>query len=298
MNKKQRSIITGSMLGDGYITNPPYGNSSFVKKMCKKSRPYLVWHFEELKPYSSRIGISRQVTAGKYYKQFAHATRSDPLFTKIRNLWYPNGKKIIPRGLKLNSLSLAIWFCDDGTNDWKHRRISFATQAFLPVECLRLVKLLKDISISSAYQKDGSIRVNVCSYVYLLKMISRHTKFWPCFYYKTDMTKYISPEKTRLTNDERIEIVKRYTRGEIQSNIASEIGRSICPVSNYLRKIAGFPEVPLNNTSGTKWVCWEKGREKWRVVRVKTGRKLYLGRFSNKGDAVLAAQRSKEETVV
>jgi hypothetical protein len=298
VNKKQRAIITGSMLGDGYITNPPYGNSSFVKKMCKKSRPYLVWHFKELKPYSSRIGISRQVVAGKRYKQFAYATRSNPLFTKLRNLWYPNGKKIIPHGLKLNSLSLAIWFCDDGSNDWKCRDISFAAQAFLPRECLRLVKLLKDIGISSSYQKDGSIRVNVCSYIYLLKMISRHTKFWPCFYYKTDMQNYISPEKTRLTNAERKEIVKRYASGETQSNIADAIGKSLCPVSNCLRKIAGFPEAPLNNTSGTKWVCWEKGREKWRVVRVKNCRKIYLGRFSDKRDAVLAAQRSKEETGV
>lgn len=35
-------------------------------------------------------------------------------FTKFRKLWYPDGKKIIPKDLDISPLSLAIWFCNDG----------------------------------------------------------------------------------------------------------------------------------------------------------------------------------------
>ena len=69
-------------------------------------------------------------------------TRSLPVLTPFYNEFFVGGKKIIPHNLKLDALSLAVWFMDDGSKS--RPAIYLNTQQFTVDEQNRLIFLLKD----------------------------------------------------------------------------------------------------------------------------------------------------------
>ena len=50
----------------------------------------------------------------KTYIGYKFRTRALPVLLPYRDLWYPQGKKIVPSNLELTSTTMAHWFCDDG----------------------------------------------------------------------------------------------------------------------------------------------------------------------------------------
>lgn len=149
---EQREIIEGSLLGDGCIfrykpTHKPY----FCVFRAAADDQYLIWEYEKLKNFC--ISAPKyQTTFDKRTDQEYHAikfmTRRIDLLDNYYNLWYPSGKKIVPRSLELSPLSLAIWFCDDGcisqsNSPWR-MRIKLATHGFDNNDVEFLQSLLQD----------------------------------------------------------------------------------------------------------------------------------------------------------
>jgi len=69
------------------------------------------------------------------------------VFTEYRRKWYPEGKKIIPRDLKLTPLILARWIADDGCIMIKNNnsyRISFSTDCFSYNDVMFLKQLIEE----------------------------------------------------------------------------------------------------------------------------------------------------------
>lgn len=112
-------IIVGSLLGDGYISKYKDNvNSKLIIKHSYKQKPYsrykkYLLSLENLNifQYDSKYFDPR---ANKNYYSTCIGT-SNSNFNMLRDNWYKEGKKIIPRDIKLSPLSLAIWFMDDGT---------------------------------------------------------------------------------------------------------------------------------------------------------------------------------------
>lgn len=143
----QKEVIYGHLLGDGSIIKPKGSvNAHFQITRVNTDEDYLSWTFNILKnfcnytKYSYRERFDKRTQ--KIYKSFSFDTRNFPEFTKIYNIWYPNGKKIIPNGLVLTPTILAIWIADDGHID-SSLRLSLATNSFALNEVLSLINKLK-----------------------------------------------------------------------------------------------------------------------------------------------------------
>lgn len=122
-NLSQKAIdwISGEMLGDGSIQSVSPYSAYFV---------YGSKHFEYIK-YVKNTLKSFGIEGGKIIKRYHK--KENVLFAKrdycsyfyrsycyvellpLRNKWYPNGKKIIPKDLKLNPLILRHHYIGDGS---------------------------------------------------------------------------------------------------------------------------------------------------------------------------------------
>jgi hypothetical protein len=131
MDRIVKSILIGTVLGDGHLTPPSGNKSQLYAKYDDKYIEYLHWLHTQLKP----IGVSA-IKPHKGFHQHRFRTRSSREIFKLRNYFYPLGKKIIPANISFvlrDPLSLAIWYMDDGTLDFRekyHRNASIATFCF------------------------------------------------------------------------------------------------------------------------------------------------------------------------
>lgn len=207
LTELQQSIIVGSLLGDGCVRKSKHLNTRFDKKQGKKQKEYVVWHYEQLKPYSRPIREilsndqmlwNNETKSIEHYKTtkrltgYGLTTCSHPIFTEFRNKWYPNGTKTIPHDLELNSLIVAIWFCDDGYNNFSNREAVIATQSFTMTETEHLCDLLSGFDIHPKIMvrvshKTGIqqpiLKMNSTSYDNLINLIKPHV-IWDCMQYK------------------------------------------------------------------------------------------------------------------
>ena len=180
LTKVQESILIGTLLGDGTMRkkinayleiNHAYSQKTLVDWIYSKFKNLVIT------PPKWRKGNGNR----EAYRFF---TRSLPVFTPFYNQFFINRKKIIPDNLKLNALSLAIWFMDDGSKS--RSAIYLNTQQFSVDEQNKLVFLLKDqFGIKSTLNKDKiyfRIRVRSDSSKIMVKIIEKY--ILPEFRYK------------------------------------------------------------------------------------------------------------------
>lgn len=141
----QKQYIYGSLLGDDCLKKPSHVKNAFlVISQNKTQKEYVTFKYHVMCDFV-KSGI-------KYYKdvredrkgQFSFKTISHPVFTKIYEIIYGNGKKTIcPYWLKqLTPLSLAIWFMDDGSTSKENREMRISTESFSKKELLLLRNFL------------------------------------------------------------------------------------------------------------------------------------------------------------
>lgn len=142
MNSTQlRSFFYGTLLGDSYIHNGVFYCKQISEDLVKFKYNVIKEHLPDAKPkisehksYIDKNGVSHQ----KYYILEAHGE----YIKKLDDLFYPNGKKIIPKNVisKLDALGFAMWFADDGcsilvqyneaTRSARSRRVQICTDSF------------------------------------------------------------------------------------------------------------------------------------------------------------------------
>ncbi len=148
--------MIGVTLGDGYLTSfsGKSQKSSLDMKVAEDKYQYLNWLRHEL----AELGGSG-LTKRSDNNQFRLVTQRNLEIGRIRTLFYPNGKKCIPSNidqLLISPLTLAIWYQDDGTLDYRdkyHYNALFATHRFSHSGCELL---------TSALQKNFGLDVRVC----------------------------------------------------------------------------------------------------------------------------------------
>lgn len=256
---RQWSIVNGSLLGDGYISKIRCGKSYFCKPQCIAHKEYLQWHFEELLPYSSSLKDYDNKCLGKIFKRATFRTKSYEKIAYLRQLWYPNDKKIVPSGLTLCPLSIAVWFFDDGSNDVRHRIAKFATYGFQKEECNFLRELLLGFNIKTSLVKRNVITVRTESYKTLVDLVSPFM-LWDCFKHKVQ---YRDAEFTVVSESEKKVIFEMHRQGKNGITIAKAISRSPSAISTAMRSMGLSPVV--GNKSGIKGITWDTFTCKWRV---------------------------------
>ena len=112
----QRSIVIGSILGDGYL----YKDGRLQVEQSLQHQAYIKWLHEQLSTISGKLSSIERTHAktGKVSKSCRFWTKK--VFQDLQYVFYAeiDGKrtKVLPRNLEqfLDPIVLAIWFMDDG----------------------------------------------------------------------------------------------------------------------------------------------------------------------------------------
>ncbi len=117
----QRSILIGTLLGDGHLETRDMGKTYRLKIEHQiLQNDYTEWLYNHFKEWV-RGGIYRKSKANtKEYVGFT--TYSHGAFRFYGQQFYANGKKVVPQIISklLDPLSIAVWFMDDGS--WKSEK--------------------------------------------------------------------------------------------------------------------------------------------------------------------------------
>lgn len=119
LSRTQKSILFGIILGDGYLQKTGEKNARLRLEHGEKQKEYLSWKVDKLrKLFQGKTRYLERVhpISKKRYCYWRHQSQSTPYLGKLRKVFYPNGKKKIPRDLEkyLSPLGLAVWYMDDG----------------------------------------------------------------------------------------------------------------------------------------------------------------------------------------
>ena len=151
LTQEQKSIIIGSILGDGYLRIVPGRKNAFLEiNHSISEKEYVDWKYQELKnlvksPPKARKGKGKRIA----YRFF---TKQHPEITNLYQKFYQDREKIIPN-LKLNPLIIAVWFMDDGSKSYQTYYLN--TQRFDYQSQERLIQMLKkQYGIESSLNRD------------------------------------------------------------------------------------------------------------------------------------------------
>ncbi|MBU2578231.1 hypothetical protein KKA69_05410 [Patescibacteria group bacterium] len=140
------------------------------------------WLYEKFQNLVSTLPKWRKGNENREAYRFF--TRSLPELTPFYDLFFRNGKKTIPNNLRLDALSLAVWFMDDGCKS--RSSIYLNTQQFSKTEQLRLIGFLRNqFDLKATLNKDKKyfrIRIRTGSIKKFVELVEKF--ILPEFRYK------------------------------------------------------------------------------------------------------------------
>lgn len=171
----ERSIIIGSVLGDGYMRIMPGRSNAFLEiNHSIKAREYVDYKYKSLEKICESAPKERATNEGRIAYRFF--TKQHKELTEIYNQFYKNNKKIIPKDLILNPVVLAVWYMDDGSKCRDHD-IYLNTQQFSINDQKILLFKLRSIGIEARLNKDKKyhrIRILKTSIKKFMDIITPH----------------------------------------------------------------------------------------------------------------------------
>jgi hypothetical protein len=127
MNREDRGILVGMVLGDGYLNvrhrlkdnKYKYESSELVIVHSTKQRDYLLYKSELVRRiFGGKFTISEKKTTLKTGKTYFGCgfSKSSPYFRILKKMMYADRKKTITTQVlnMLTPLGIAIWYMDDG----------------------------------------------------------------------------------------------------------------------------------------------------------------------------------------
>lgn len=151
MTGKQKAILVGMILGDTFLQKTGETNARIRLEHSSRQKDYLVWkvsHFPEffqgdftsLSRFNSRFGKTY------YYVRWQSKTSSK--IGEFRKIFYDNqGRKIVPANIKsllTDSISLAVWYMDDGYLYHRDKMIYIYLAKYTKSELDLLLQALKE----------------------------------------------------------------------------------------------------------------------------------------------------------
>lgn len=140
----QRSVVVGSLLGDGHVHKSQHIQTRNANFTCCQSAPrkeYVFWKHSIMLPFS------RPMYEMKKEKAFMFDTICCKAFNEFYDLFIKEKRKIVPPDIVnyLDELALAIWYQDDGSiGRYTVNNSSFATCNCTLQECQILMDALSD----------------------------------------------------------------------------------------------------------------------------------------------------------
>jgi len=159
LTPKQKSILIGSILGDGTLQLGERGiNANFKTEQGLVQKEYVWWKYNIFKPWvftEPKISYRYNESRERYAKSYWFRTVRHPILTEFHKRFYEAGKKIIPKdiGNDLNPLALAVWIMDDGSLN--NNQLDISTYSFTLQDIHLLIETLKsEYGLSGQYYSD------------------------------------------------------------------------------------------------------------------------------------------------
>lgn len=171
LTDEQRSVLIGSLLGDGTMRCKSHALLEINHSIRQKS--YVDWKHRIFAGLVSTPPRPRAGNGGRIAYRFT--TRSLPELTPYYRLFYASGRKTVP-DIALTPVALAVWFMDDGSRSYRSAYLN--TQQFSVEEQLRLATLLREqFGIHASLNRDSTyyrLRIAVASMERLRAAIGPH----------------------------------------------------------------------------------------------------------------------------
>jgi hypothetical protein len=143
---RESDLLDGHLLGDGSVFVTGYDtHREAVFVITSKYKEYAQWIVDNTDWFSEckvNVHDTWDKRTEKFYRHCTIKSISHPILTERRKLWYPNGKKIVPRNLVLTRNLLLRWYLDDG--NWHSKGLYLNTQGFIYQDVEFLQQLLMD----------------------------------------------------------------------------------------------------------------------------------------------------------
>lgn len=172
--------MNGELLGDGNL------RADYVSSAAFRGTSQYLEYIDYISGTLSFFGIEQ---SGKIYKRnnvYYYTSRRYYELGPLRCIWYPDGKKIVPKCFHLTPLVCRQWYIGDGC--LKHREgerphITLATCGFPANDVIWLVEQLWEIGIIATRQAcENRIHISTHSTPYFLKYIGKCPV--ECYQYK------------------------------------------------------------------------------------------------------------------
>jgi hypothetical protein len=174
LSQYHKNILIGLILGDLNIQKMTLNSNPFCSfEQGFVHKEYLEHLYELFKSYCLRAPkISNRLPdkrTGKVYSRIRFHTYSLPCFVEFYNLFYPEGKKILPANIAdlLTPLSLAYWIAYDGSWNKSQGYVVLSTNSFLLAEVELLISVLNDKFDLKCYKAKQN-----CGYIIIIPSYS------------------------------------------------------------------------------------------------------------------------------
>lgn len=128
------ALIFGSLLGDGSLRlHPGYQNARFSFRHSEKQQEYFYWKASLLAEISGEKAIFKQPSDGfSKLPKLRYQSLALPALTELYELTHDGKQLRIERRWlnRMTALSLAVWWCDDGSLIGSGKRGVFCTDGF------------------------------------------------------------------------------------------------------------------------------------------------------------------------
>ena len=152
LNQFQKSVIIGTILGDGYLRIVPGRQHAFLEiNHALSQREYVMWKYDVLEGIRAGAPTVRNGngmrTAIRFY------TRQSEELTELYLKFYSDKVKKIPSDLQLDPVALSVWFMDDGSR-CRESDVYLNTQQFDTESQMILLKALHELGLEATLNKD------------------------------------------------------------------------------------------------------------------------------------------------
>ena len=159
LSERQVEILTGAVLGDGYI----YPSGKVQLEHSAKGKNYLLWKFHEFKNLAyEKLGSVARIDKRNGKKYVSNRFWLRQYFAAWRRYFYRGKRKIFPIGLKLTPLSLAVWYMDDGC--YSDKICTISTDNFSVRSLRRIKRELKYLGLNAYIRSNGKIGISARSH--------------------------------------------------------------------------------------------------------------------------------------
>lgn len=149
LTSRQKEILNGMILGDAYLQKTGRNNARLRLEHSYKQKAYMDWKYSELEHIfqSEPLFIERVHPLSNRTYQYLRLQSYASLFLgTMRQKFYSDQGKMLPKELDevlKSSLTIAVWYMDDGYYDARDKSAHIYLQALESEEIQRLITALR-----------------------------------------------------------------------------------------------------------------------------------------------------------